>query len=103
MPWLMERVTDHLEKSQLGRTVLDGLIREVVSQRRDAYERIHEKTLQSLVSEEADNKDTETLAPPAEVTLASMIDTEVCISYHRVMRSLIFSPVVRATPVSMWF
>lgn len=40
MPWLMDRVTEHLEKSQLGRLVLDGLLREVISKRSDMYSRL---------------------------------------------------------------
>lgn len=40
LPWLMDRVTEQLEKSQLGRMVLDGLIREVVGKRRELFERL---------------------------------------------------------------
>ncbi|KAH3775387.1 radial spoke head protein 3 homolog [Dreissena polymorpha] len=40
LPWLMDRVTEQLEKSERGRMVLDGLLREVVSRRREAYERL---------------------------------------------------------------
>ena len=40
MPWLMDQVQTQLKKSQLGRLVLDGLLREVVSQRFDAYSKL---------------------------------------------------------------
>lgn len=42
LPWLMDRVTDRLEKSEQGRMVLDGLLREVVSKRRELYERLEQ-------------------------------------------------------------
>ncbi|WAR07449.1 RSPH3-like protein [Mya arenaria] len=45
LPWLMDRVTDQLEKSEKGRLVLDGLLREVVSKRRELFERL-EKSAQ---------------------------------------------------------
>jgi hypothetical protein len=34
MPWLMERVEEELEKAMTGRTLLDALIRDVVTQRK---------------------------------------------------------------------
>jgi hypothetical protein len=43
MPWLMEQVTEHLKKSELGRMVLDGILREVVSKRMDLYAKIGQK------------------------------------------------------------
>ncbi|XP_060568549.1 radial spoke head protein 3 homolog [Ruditapes philippinarum] len=42
LPWLMDRVTERLEKSEQGRMVLDGLLREVVSKRRELYERLEQ-------------------------------------------------------------
>lgn len=40
LPWLMDCVTEQLKKSELGRMVLDGLLREVVDKRRALYERL---------------------------------------------------------------
>lgn len=37
MPWLIDQVQEQLQKSQLGRLVLDGIIRDVMNQRIDAY------------------------------------------------------------------
>jgi hypothetical protein len=37
LPWLMDRVEQQLNRSILGRTVLDNLIREVVQQRIEQY------------------------------------------------------------------
>ena len=37
MPWLMEKVEDQLEKTVASRTMLDGLIREVVAKRLRAF------------------------------------------------------------------
>ena len=36
----MDCVTDQLKKSELGRLVLDGLLRDVVNKRRELYERL---------------------------------------------------------------
>jgi len=38
MPWLMDRVCEEVEKSELGRLVLDGIMREVVAARSQAYQ-----------------------------------------------------------------
>ena len=40
LPWLMDCVTDQLKKSELGRMVLDGLLRDVVEKRRALYDRL---------------------------------------------------------------
>jgi len=37
LPWLMEQVTAELDRSELGRLVLDGMLREVVARRMDVY------------------------------------------------------------------
>lgn len=56
LPWLMDRVTDQLEKSELGRMVLDGLLRDVVDHRRALFEHLeatmHKETDASGQSEE---------------------------------------------------
>jgi len=38
MPWLMDRVCEQLNKSELGRLVVDGMIREIVAARSQAYQ-----------------------------------------------------------------
>lgn len=38
MPWLMDTVCDEIRKSELGRLVLDGMIREIVAARSQAYQ-----------------------------------------------------------------
>ena len=42
MPWLMERVEEQLNKSVLGRTVLDGILREVVTKRQEDYKKLEQ-------------------------------------------------------------
>lgn len=37
MPFLMDSVCEEIKKSDLGRLVLDGMIRELVTARSDAY------------------------------------------------------------------
>ncbi|XP_046334418.1 radial spoke head protein 3 homolog B-like [Haliotis rufescens] len=54
MPWLMERVSEQLEKSELGRMVLDGMLREVVVKRMDLYNRL-DTAMQSQQATEALN------------------------------------------------
>lgn len=41
MPWLMDRVCEEIEKSELGRLVVDGMIREIVAARSQAYQVRH--------------------------------------------------------------
>lgn len=38
MPYLMDMVCDEIRKSDLGRLVLDGMIREIVAARSQAYQ-----------------------------------------------------------------
>lgn len=38
MPWLMDRVCEEVQKTNLGRMVLDGMIREIVKARSQAYQ-----------------------------------------------------------------
>ncbi|CAC5409921.1 RSPH3 [Mytilus coruscus] len=56
MPWLMDQVTEQLKKSELGRMVLDGILREVVSKRMDLYAKIGQKP---AVSEQQEQQQTE--------------------------------------------
>ncbi|OWF37527.1 radial spoke head protein 3 homolog B-like [Mizuhopecten yessoensis] len=48
MPWLMDQVKEQLHKAQLGRMVLDGILREVVSKRFDQYAKLDEKLREML-------------------------------------------------------
>ncbi|KAM4040308.1 radial spoke head protein 3 homolog isoform 1-T2 [Anomaloglossus baeobatrachus] len=45
MPWLMGEVTKALERNELGRTVLDLLIREVMEKRIDDYSKLEQSDL----------------------------------------------------------
>ena len=38
MPWLMDRVCEEIQKSELGRLVVDGMIREIVAARSQAFQ-----------------------------------------------------------------
>lgn len=38
MPWLMDRVCEEIQKSELGRLVVDGMIREIVTARSQAFQ-----------------------------------------------------------------
>lgn len=67
----MDRVTDQLEKSEKGRMVLDGLLREVVNKRRELYERL-EQTNQPEPSGGEEQKEE---VKPADSTPQVTIDT----------------------------
>lgn len=43
----MDKVTDKIEHDNLGRLVLDGLLREVVKKRHEAYARLHNEEIKS--------------------------------------------------------
>ena len=53
MPWLMERVEDELTKTVRGRVVVDGMVREVVRARAEAYRKLEEKQQYELLAKEA--------------------------------------------------
>ena len=53
MPWLMERVEDQLNKSMLGRLVLDGMMREVVRERCSLYQKLEDTLRNTQVAQEA--------------------------------------------------
>lgn len=38
MPWLMDRVCEEIQKCELGRLVVDGMIREIVAARSQAFQ-----------------------------------------------------------------
>ena len=60
----MDCVTDQLKKSELGRMVLDGLLRDVVEKRQALYER-----LDSTAKEQEPKKEEAKPPPPPQVTL----------------------------------
>ena len=53
MPWLVDRVEEQLNKSVMGRAVLDSMIREVVKERFNMYAKLEEKLVQEQQSREA--------------------------------------------------
>ncbi|KAK2153127.1 hypothetical protein LSH36_306g03017 [Paralvinella palmiformis] len=78
LPWLMDRVEDQLNRSVLGRTVLDGLIRDVVQQRLDQYKALEEGDKSPTpVKQEGDLQDAlEEEFKPLEETPAAAPETE---------------------------
>lgn len=64
LPWLMEQVTSELDRSELGRLVLDGMLREVVQRRMEVYQALDEKLHPNLVSRAASK--TPSMAAPAD-------------------------------------
>ncbi|CAL1546916.1 unnamed protein product [Lymnaea stagnalis] len=61
LPWLMEQVTTELDRSELGRCMLDYLLRELVSRRVDVYRQL----------------DMDLLMPPQEEVRPRSIEPEV--------------------------
>lgn len=70
LPWLMDRVTDQLEKSERGRMVLDGLLREVVSKRRELYERLEQTTNPGEDNTQTEEKKSPEPAPQVTIDTA---------------------------------
>ena len=81
MPWITERVEAQLNKCTLGRTVLDGIIREVVAKRSDAFAKLEEAVrsshttpapqatpVQAPATEQTPTEDTEP-TPEVNITL----------------------------------
>lgn len=83
LPWLMDRVTDQLEKSERGRMVLDGLLREVVSKRRELYDRLEQTANQGEDNTQTEDKKSPEPAPQVTIDTAPpqaapATTTEVC-------------------------
>ena len=70
MPWLMERVSDTLTKSVLGRTVLDGLLREVVAKRCEEYAKLEQTAQSEQLAQEAESAGGQEPEPEVEVSVA---------------------------------
>ena len=64
LPWLMEQVTSELDRSELGRLVLDGMLREVVQRRMEVYKALDEQLHPTTVSRAASK--TPSVANPAD-------------------------------------
>lgn len=55
MPWLVDQTMNHVNHLVLGRNILDSLIRDVVHQRIDSYEKLEEALRQVKNKNESDN------------------------------------------------
>ncbi|ELT95389.1 hypothetical protein CAPTEDRAFT_226249 [Capitella teleta] len=55
LPWLMDRVEDQMSKHILGRTMLDSIIREVVTVRNEAYNKLREQAMQEQLARQAED------------------------------------------------
>lgn len=77
----MDRVTDQLERSELGRMVLDGLLRDVVDHRRALFEHLeatmHKETDGSSQSEEKPKETAPQVTLEATPQAAPATTTEV--------------------------
>lgn len=94
MPWLIDQVQVQLQKSQLGRLVLDGIIRDVMNQRIDAYSRTSTSgggaTSGAKVSDSKSADGSNNAAPPQDPSTAttsevrtSLINLSPClVKYH---------------------
>ena len=53
LPWLMDCVENQLEVNMRGRVVLDGVLREVVQARMEAFEKLEAKAREEQLAQEA--------------------------------------------------
>lgn len=65
----MDRVTDQLEKTERGRMVLDGLLREVVNKRRELYERLEQSNQPEATGGEEQKEESEAPQGTPQVTI----------------------------------
>ena len=66
LPWLVDRVDEHLQKAVLSRKMLDELIRKVVKERLEQFAKLEEAAAVAEAQEEAARGET-TAAPLADV------------------------------------
>ena len=76
MPWLMERVEEQLVKVVRGRTVMDGIMRDVVRVRCEAFNKLEEKIRQERLAQNAaqqlQSQAATPVPPPAEEQVVSL-------------------------------
>ncbi|XP_013061487.1 radial spoke head protein 3 homolog B-like isoform X1 [Biomphalaria glabrata] len=75
LPWLMDQVTVELDRSELGRLCLDGLLRELVSRRVDVYKQLDAEIVQAR-KEEAEAKKIVTETIPSDGDADASPDTD---------------------------
>ncbi|XP_067946043.1 radial spoke head protein 3 homolog [Watersipora subatra] len=64
MPWLMDRVCEEIQKSELGRLVVDGMIREIVAARSQAFQALTDRIQnEKLMEQQAKGLAAETPQP----------------------------------------
>ena len=66
MPWLMDRMEEQLERNMLGRTVLDGLLREVVANRVASFRALRDNQRAAEGAQPATMPDSPDIAPEPE-------------------------------------
>merc|ERR1711976_190227 len=81
LPWLMDRVEGQMNKHVLGRTVMDSILREVVTTRLQAYNKLEEQARQEQLSRDASQTavDTAPVAaaePQIEITAQAPTEAE---------------------------
>lgn len=88
MPWLIDQVQVQLQKSQLGRLVLDGIIRDVMNQRIDAYSRTSTSgggtTSGAKVSDSKSADGSNNAAPPQDPSTATTSEVRTSLISHLV-------------------
>ncbi|KAL8573509.1 Radial spoke head protein 3 [Nucella lapillus] len=72
LPWLMEEVVDHLDRKEYGRLALDGLLREVVFQRTETYNKLEREALNKANS--PGDSETPAEAAPVEIEGAAVAE-----------------------------
>ena len=66
MPWIVERTLNELNSLQVGRLLLDSLVREIVQRREEDYANIEEKQKQFAMQEEENVENSSPVPNPTE-------------------------------------
>jgi hypothetical protein len=82
MPWLIDQVQEQLQKSQLGRLVLDGIIRDVMNQRIDAYNKSAKPAAGGGATTGGALSDSKPADSSSNAAPAAATTSEVCIYSH---------------------
>lgn len=113
MPWLIDQVQVQLQKSQLGRLVLDGIIRDVMNQRIDAYSRTSTSgggaTSGAKVSDSKSADGSNNAAPPQDPSTATtsevrtfLINLSTCLVKYHIHVQYIQTKLTERTQNIMW-
>lgn len=70
LPWLMENVISEVDRYTLSRKLIDAMLRDIIKNRKEAYDKLEEEIMAELARKEKDQQEKEL----TNKTMADMIE-----------------------------